>query len=76
MGQREQSSWLAQCCAVGDARRTLSQKKNLRWRNPRPCTYPALLRMRSARITARAQGLTLVHFSAQLEPCLTHPTHP
>jgi len=22
--------------------------------------------------TARLQGLTLVHFSAQLEPCLTH----
>jgi len=28
---------------------------------------------------ASRQGLTLVHFSAQLEPCLTHenrPTHP
>ena len=23
-----------------------------------------------------AQGLTLVHFSAQLEPCLTHTKHP
>ena len=23
---------------------------------------------------ARSQGLTLVHFSAQLEPCLTHKT--
>jgi len=26
-----------------------------------------------------SQGLTLIHFSAQLEPCLTHtkyPTHP
>jgi hypothetical protein len=22
------------------------------------------------------QGLTLVHFSAQLEPCLTHTKHP
>jgi len=25
---------------------------------------------------AQLQGLTLVHFSAQLEPCLTHTKHP
>jgi len=25
---------------------------------------------------ARGQGLTLVHVSAQLEPCIAHPTHP
>ena len=25
---------------------------------------------------ATRQGLTLVHFSAQLEPCLTHTKHP
>ena len=33
----------------------------------------------SSSVTAAVQGLTLVHFSAQFEPCLTHtkyPTHP
>jgi hypothetical protein len=35
------------------------------------CSHPAAPAMHSSRL-ASYQGLTLVHFSAQLEPCLTH----
>jgi len=46
---------------------TSSHFKGVSWHKVRRC-----------RLSLSNQGLTLVHFSAQLEPCLTrkHPTHP
>jgi len=40
-------------------------------------SYPVVLRLLNSsawRERASGQGLTLVHFSAQLEPCLTQET--
>jgi len=53
-------------------------------RSSRVCTSYSIMKLQYRRM-ARNQGLTLVHFSAQLEPCPTHkntlhtlntPSHP